>query len=220
MAGGFVNLSGLAVQKCRITIPWYGAWIADVVLGQSNAIPTTPTLSIGTFALVGTVVRSSSFSGSRSARIVGGAGGWRKAVPGQAYNSPIGVLLSTVLKDAAIAVGETVNVIADRSIGLLFARAAGPASDVLHALSGGSWWVDVAGVTQVGARSGRAITSAFQVLTFSGGRGLFTIATETPADWIPGNTFSSPTVTQTQTIASVTQTIDNEGVARLEVLAA
>lgn len=214
-----VNIAGFAVMSLALSIPYYGLWTADVTLAQAQFIPSNATLSIGAMSLVGTVVRAAQFGGSRSARLVGGYGGWRNSVVARAYQSPVGVKLSHVIGDAAAEVGEKVSVASDRSLGVNFIREATVASQLLRQLSNGLWWMDFTGTTQVGTtRASGAIASAFQVITSSGGKGHYTIATETPADWVPGATFTAPTVPTTKTIASVSHHIDNEGVARIEVL--
>jgi hypothetical protein len=117
-------------------------------------------------------------------------------------------------------VGEQISVASDSTIGTLFAREAAPAERLLRQLAGASWWVDTRGVTQVGPRTSMAITSAFTVVQWSGAKGSFEIATEIVGDWMPGNTFTAPTVSGTQTIGLTTIDADNDGKIRLTVLAA
>jgi hypothetical protein len=159
-----------------------------------------------------------SFAGSRSVRLVGGYGGWRKQVTAQAYQDPKGVRLSMVLGDAAAAVGEQMAISQDAPIGLNFVREAAPAERVLRQLAGALWYVDPSGVTRLDARDSSAIGSEFQVIMWSGGKGLFQIATEDNAAWMPGRTFTAPTVTEIQTVSMTTLQIDNDGKLRLEVL--
>jgi len=214
------NLNGERITTARLTVPYYGTWVADVTLALATAIPPAVTLTIGDMVMVGHVLRMASFAGSRSARIVGGFGGWPKAVAARAYRSAGGVRASMVLGDAAIEVGEQVKLATDSTLGTAYVREAGPASRVLRYLAGSLWWVDALGVTQVGARAAMAITSAFTVVAYNGGRGRFEVATEAPADWQPGRTFTSPTVSTPVRIGSVSHHVDNDGIARIEVLSA
>jgi hypothetical protein len=84
-------------------------------------------------------------------------------------------------------------------------------------VAGTQWWIDTAGVTHVGPRLGGSVTSDFTVESFHGAPGTLSIATEDPAAWTPGTTFSSPTVAQ-QTIASVRHVFTEGGKSRLEVM--
>ena len=112
---------------------------------------------MGNLSLVGAVYRQAAFGGRLEARLVGGAAGWHKPVQARAYNNPGGVALSQVLRDAAIEVGESVNVISDGPIGNFFFRYADKASRVLRTLAGPLWWVSPDGTTQVGARPATSV---------------------------------------------------------------
>lgn len=197
-------------------IPLLGAWVADVVLALPNVLPSSVTLTLGNLKLAGAVYRQAQFAGQTTARLVGGAGGWSQAVQSRAYNNPAGVLVSTVLSDAATEVGESVVVATDSSLGTFFVRFADKASRVLGDLAGPLWWVDSSGVTHVGSRPGGSIGTPFQVINFDGARGIATVATEDPASWLPGTTFSN-NVLSTQTIASVRHELAGDGVARMQV---
>lgn len=220
MSGGlWGTFAGARVISTTVTIPWYGAWSADLVLAVVTTVPPSGAFTLGDLALTGFVQRTASFAGSRSARLVGGFGGWQKVVPAYGYSLPSGVMLSSVLRDVAAAVGEQVNVVNDAAIGSFFVREGAPAARVLRQLAGATWWIDPSGVTQVGPRANTApITSAFDVIGWSGARGRFEIASEHLSDWTPGRTFSSPVVTAPQTISTVTIRANNEGIVRLDVL--
>lgn len=201
-----------------IAIPYYGTWAADVALASQDTISSACTLVIGDMTLRGTAYRMASFSGSRTVRIVGGYGGWRKDVPSQSYQNPSGVFLSMVLGDAAKIVGEQLSLSSDVNLGQFYVREAAPAQRLLRQLAGPLWYVDTAGVTKVGARTTGTITSPFQVISWSGSQGKFTIATENYSDWMPGKTFTSTTVTSQQTVSMATFTLENDGKLRLDVL--
>src|SRR5258708_6814050 len=123
-------------------MPFYGTWSADVLLATSETIPTKVTLQVGSLSLSGTVVRTASFAGSRSARIVGGGGGWRKTIPSKGYSHPGGLQLSTVLNDAARESGETISISSDVTLGTSWTRSRAKAEQQLHLLTGGRWWGD------------------------------------------------------------------------------
>jgi hypothetical protein len=192
----FAELNGLPITSMHLVVPALGIWHADVSLGGS-ADPTGPqTLTLAGSTWLGTVFRSVTLAGEDKLRLVGGAGGWRKAIPAQQYQSQVGVPTSTVLSDAASLVGELPPVLAPTipfSLGNAFVRQAGAASLVLQQIVGDAWWMDLSGVVQTAARPTTAITSSFVVESSQGGAGWYRIATESPGDWQPGATFSGPT---------------------------
>lgn len=214
----FASINGARAFELSLGIPLYGAWQADVSLSAPGAIASPVSLVLGNLTLVGAVYRQGAFGGSQHARLVAGAGGWRKQVTAQGYASPSGVLLSTVLRDAAMSVGERVNVASDAPVGRFFAREAAPASRVLAQLVDGGWFIDGAGVTQIAQRSSPAIASPFTVVDFDTARGEAEIATEDYASWTPGATFSAPQLDGPQTVSFVRFSSDNDGTLRLRVL--
>lgn len=214
----FASLNGNRIISGSINIPYYGTWSGDVVLAASAPLPVNVTLVIGDLTLIGFVYRSASFTASRSARIVGGFGGWRKIVPAQAYQNSSGINLSLVLKDAASIVGEQINVQQDVNVGTAFVRENAPASRLLRITAGPEWYMDPKGVTQVGLRPTGPITSPFNVIEWSGAKGRFEVATEVYTDWLPGRSFKSPNISVSQAIGMTTYTLDNEGKLRLSVL--
>jgi hypothetical protein len=220
-------LNGVQVGTTDITIPYYGIWSADVALNAPTSLPSTPgglTLTVGNLSLLGTAFRAASFAGARSARLVGGYAGWRQAVPPRSYTNPVGNTLAMILADLAASVGEKVNLVTPATLSGLMVQEGStaanpvPASRLLRQLAGALWWIDPSGVTQIGPRPATAITSPFTVAAWSGSSGSFEIATEDPASWMPGATFSSDTVTPTQTVSSVRISSGNDGVMRLRVL--
>ncbi len=209
---GVLTLNGSRVISGTITFPYYGPWVADLILASSEDIGTSVTLVAGDLSLKGTVVRQATFANSRSARIVGGAAGWRKSLPSKGYSHEAGVKLSSVLGDAALALD------ADRVVGTLYAREEAKAERVLNLELGGKWWIDSGGATQTKARDSSAVVTPFTVIAWSGGKGQFEIATESIASWQPGKSFSSHVVPSPQVISSVTIEGTNEGKLRLHVL--
>lgn len=220
----YASFAGLEVVEASIMIPYWGLWEADVLLAVPNNIPTQSTLTIGDLKMVGFAYRMFGFGGSRSVRLVGGFGGWQTQLIAKSYQSPSGIPLALVLGDAAKEAGEQINVPANLnpSIGQAYARAAGPASRVLRQLVSNLWYVDPAtGIVQIAPRKTDRIASSFEVLHYSGGKGKFQITTETLSDWMPGRTFTNPTIVATNTVSLVRHQIDNKkGTLRTEILAA
>jgi hypothetical protein len=221
-----ILLNGQRVTSLTVTIPYYGPWSADVTMASGDEIldsarkaTTSVTLTIGDLTLKGTILRQAAYGAARSLRIVGGAAGWRKVIPSKGYSQPTGISLSTVLGDAAKEVGESIVVGTDRAIGAAWAREEAKAERTLALLTAGEWWIDTAGVTQLKARDESAIATPFTVSSRLGGKGQFEIATDLLASWQPGRKFSAPTVTDQQTISSVTIDASNDGKLRLLVLA-
>ncbi len=212
----YATLNDFGISHLHLVIPSRGLWTADVVLDRSvtmSDLAGAVTLKLGdNFVLVGTVFRAGDFTGAAGYRVVGGAGGWMKLLPAKAYQSPAGVKLSAVVSDTARAVGETVNVQQDSTVGNFFIREnQAPASRVLNALAP-SWWVNPAdGVTQVGTRAQTQITSQFDTLPVADGTSLLlgriVVATDKPEEWIPGRQFQS-LVVSLKTISAVVHRLD------------
>ena len=218
---GFSNYSGARFSSGSVVIPMYGTWAADLSFADASPIPANGTLTIGDLVLFGTVTGQLNFGGARSARLVGGYGAWRKTIGARAYANPNGVSLSTVIGDAAKDCGEQVKVTTDASVGAAYVREAAPASRTLRSLAGAMWWVDPTGVTRVGPRDsdGVAIDSVFEILAANGSDSRYTIATDTPAEWLPGRIFSGPTVTTPAKVSIAIHTVTGTGKGRVEVLA-
>ena len=216
----YSSANGARVTLTSLAIPFYGAWVADVAIASPTPLTGNVTLQIGNLSLVGTAIRQRVFAQLLTARLSGGKGNWGKAVPARAYANPLGVPLSMILRDVAGEVGATVRLAKDRSVGLFFVREAGPGSRVLRQLAGELWWPDAAGVTQIGARPSKAITSAATVALYDGGKGWLSVATEDLSSWLPGATFKAPTVPEGITIGAVRLATANDGKQRFEVLAA
>ncbi len=216
--GQFATLAGARIVAGSIVIPIYGAWSGDVSLATDGPISDQPQLVLGNLEMKGAVYRQAPFVGARQVRLVAGAGGWRKEVLAKQYALAGGVKLGMILGDAAQEVGERVNVPTDTIVGTGYAREKAPASRVLRQLAGANWYIDPEGVTQIAAWPARKVPSPFSVEAFDGGRGLVTIATEDYASWLPGCTFTAPTLEGTLTNCGVTYRFDGSGTFRLEVL--
>ncbi len=218
--GPYMSVNGIRVTKGSLTIPYYGAWVADLTLATPDTLQPKATVTIGSLSLSGTILRTAPYAGARTARIVAGAGGWRQMLTARSYQFAGGVKLSTVLGDAAVELGEQIKIASDAVLGQAWTRPAQLGRDLLSALADPLWWIDNAGVTQVAAaRPATTIASAFQVLDQEPGLGLYEVSTEVLQDWMPGALFSSPTTVGTPAVSSVTFEFDNDGMMRLRVLA-
>lgn len=214
----FASVNGVRIVEGSVGIPDQGLWVAKVHLEAEGAITSPVSLVLGNLTLAGAVYRQGAFAGRQYALLVAGAAGWMRQVVAQAYEQPGGVMLSTVIGDVAREVGEQVNVSPDRSVGAFFVREAAPAQRVLRQLVGSAWYVDNRGVLQLGARAPGAVASSFLVEDFERADGLAVISTEDEAAWVPGQSFTSPTVPDSQTISFTRFEVDNAGVLRLKVL--
>ena len=219
MTEQFATVNDNRIISGNICIPFYGIWTALVILATSATINPSITLKIANLTMKGTAYRMASFSGSRSVLIVGGKAGWRDQISEQSYYNTNGLKKSLLLRDAASAVGESINLGFDDVIGTHYIRESAVAERTLRDIAGDVWWMDNNGVTQVKDRTNFAkITSEFTVANWSGAKGKFEIATEDVASFMPARTFTSPTVTSLQTISLTSIVVDNSGKLRLEVL--
>lgn len=214
----FATLAGQRIVSGSINVPYYGIWTGDVTLAVAAPLPVQTTLVIGDLSMVCAIYRSASFTASRSARILGGYGGWRKVIPGQSYQSSSGVNASMVLRDVAAACGEQINIPQDSVIGTSYTRESAAGERVLRLMAGPSWYIDSQGVTQVALRPTGRITSPFSVIDWSGAKGRFEIATENYGDWLPGRSFLNSNISVAQAIGMTTYTLENDGKLRLTVL--
>ncbi len=221
----FASVNGLPVVGGSLLVPLVGAWTADLVLAGQDVVAGPCTVVIGNLTLQGAVYRTAVYGGQTRARLVGGAGGWRKPVPAQGYGNPAGVALSTVLGDVAAATGETILVAVDTSIGNAFARvafASSVASDVLWQLLAlgfiPSWRVAPDGVTRTDAWPATPVQTPFTPTDARPDEGTIQIATEDYASWLPGCTFSSPLLDTTYTSAGVEYRWGDDGTMRFVVL--
>lgn len=88
----------------------------------------------------------------------------------------------------------------------------------LNSLAWGRWWIDPDGTTRVGVRASSPVASPFSLTGFDGAKRTAMVATEMPADFVPGRTLKTPTLGATLKISCVTHVI-TKGALRTEVLA-
>jgi hypothetical protein len=145
-------ISGVTVLECRVHLPRWGLWFAEVVTDQPAELSGQVTLTVADLNLRGTIVAGGPWLGRSAYRIVGGAGGWAKRIPSKGYASDAGVKASTVIGDAAREAGETVEGAPKTSLGPAWERMAGAASLTLQLCTERAWYVGEDGVTRFGAR--------------------------------------------------------------------
>jgi hypothetical protein len=162
------SLAGYPINCCELDVPFRGTWLARVTLTDADgpAEGARVTLSIGPLSLVGTVLGTGVHGGVATARVVGGAGGWRKAPDGLSFQNDGNLSATEVAQALASSVGETIA--SDSStlgINWSFDPLASAGSN-LDAI--GSWYVRDDGVTVLGERSDlpefRAIVDEYEGL--------------------------------------------------------
>jgi len=147
----FATFGGNPCTRGKTQIPGYGRAWCDVEIADPVPLVGLQTLTIGAFSAVTTVISGGVAEGKARYRAVFGRGGWGKEIDEQSYINDAGVKASNVLQDAARACGETIGTTSTKTLGAHYARAAGPASEALHVLAPRGWYMDLAGVTQIGA---------------------------------------------------------------------
>lgn len=206
------NLSGHHVTETRLTIPAWGASYHDVSLDSEVTLTGSATLTVADLSIACTVLSGGPSNGRSFYRLVAGAGGWGKTVPSKSYANDAGVRLSTVLSDAASAVGETLVVGTDGQVGPAFVRPEGPAGRVLELLAPGAWYVGEDGKTYLGARPAVTLANEASVTSFVDlARGTVTIASDSIAKVLPGLTIAGLTA------VDVEHTISAEGGLRSKI---
>lgn len=215
----FASIAGSQIISARITIPLFGIWEGDAVLNGETTVTGDVSTVIGNLTIAGHAFRAGAFVGRRKVRLVGGHGGWAHTVGPQAYYEPGGIPYSHVLGDVANACGETLSLAQDLRLWTRYVRESMQGARALNQILGSTWWIQNDGTTTNKPRATGAISSPFQVQSYDPGKGIFTIALDgtSIADWMPGNTFTAPTVDGTQNISSVTIVIEGASV-RLEVM--
>lgn len=161
-----LSVAGAPAISVHVHVPRIGPWFADCDFADdAPAVTGRVTIAIGDATFVGTVQapRNGVFGLQRRCRIVAGAAAWGNDVTAKSYHNDAGVKGALVARDAAAAVGETLGAataIAATRLGNDYVRPTGTASRVLEdACRGIAWWVDAAGITQVGTRVSPAMNA-------------------------------------------------------------
>lgn len=149
-----VTLNGTAASRARVQVPAWGVWWADLVLTAEVALVQgdAATIDLSGTTLRGVVVSGGIVSGESRYRVCGGKGGWGTTLKRLAYANDLGVKAATVAQDAATSCGETIANLPTTRLGPHYVRPEGAAAGVLHDLFPRLWYVDLDGVTRVGAR--------------------------------------------------------------------
>lgn len=196
------TLNSHRATSARVQIPAYGCWYAEVSLDGEHTIASgaAAELKIGDLTLSGTVLSGGPDRGRSHYRIIGGKGGWGKTIPKKSYANDAGVKIATALGDAAREAGETLGTVStsDR-LGPAWVRQAGPASAVLELVAPRGWYIDAAGVTQLGARTpGSVPAGAQRVKPADLARGTVVLASERIATLTPGTVVDGLTAVDVQ----------------------
>jgi hypothetical protein len=182
-----VTLAGNPVSACVMQIPAWGRAWADVHLTGDAALSGDVTLVIADVSYAMHVVAGGAGTdGTSRYRLVAGHGGWGNVIAEKGYANDAGVSVSNVLQDAAAACGETLGTLPATRLGVNYARAAGPASDSLSLLAPRGWYVDAAGVTQIGARATATYTGDGARTRVDFGADVIELAIEAVANLAPG----------------------------------
>ncbi len=182
------TFNGHRVTSARVNIPKWGCWYAEVQLDGEHTLTGATTLKMADLTLVGTILSGGPMKGRSSYRIVAGAGGWGRTIDSKPYKNDAGVKVSTVLGDAAREAGETMaSIAAAQRVGPAWTRQEGPASRDLELISQGSWYIDEAGVTTLGARpAGELVGKVTRITPVDLARGKLVLAAESIATILPG----------------------------------
>lgn len=181
------TLNGQAVTFARVQIPAHGVWWAEVETDRADVLTGSVTLVLDDATFIGTILSSGLSQTRMRYRIAGGAGGWGRRIAAQAYTNDLGVKLAGVLGDVARDAGETLGTISSTAtVGTGYVRASGPASQVLHDLVPRGWYVDSAGVTQVGTRAATAYTGGAPRTRTDLSQGVIELAPASLVGLLPG----------------------------------
>lgn len=183
------TIQGRPMLRCALQLARWGIWHAHVV---SVAVPdiaegSRVELVLGGVSYSGTVRHGGTFREESRFHIVGGADGWGREVLDRSYQSALGVRRENVVADAAREVGETIG--GDwggARLGQHYARAKGPASYVLDAVSPEAWHVDEAGITRQGVRPEAAYSGQYVLAEPKLDRRLLVVQAESLAGLVPG----------------------------------
>ena len=180
------TLNGRTITTCRVSIPAWGPWMADVECASGDELSGPAVLAIDDLTLRGTILRGGPIDARTSYRIVGGAGGWGRTIAAKGEINDAGVKYATVLNAAAIACGETMGTIPAGTVGPSYVRVAGPASRVLEELFPRGWYIDEAGATHIGRRPVTPYTGTATRMVHDTAQGRIVLAPASIATLLPG----------------------------------
>jgi len=127
------EIEGLHVTEGGLVVPRAGVWVADVEAVTETAPPPSVTLTVGAASWRGTVVRGGVTEGRWRGRVVGGAGGFGRAVVARQYRSvPRRMVVAATLTEAGEALAADASGLDD--VLTTWARLAEPAARALGRL--------------------------------------------------------------------------------------
>lgn len=164
-----ITLNGNTAHSCVVYAHETGCWTAEVQC-DADSMSGKVTLDLEGVEFICSVIKAQRDQAWLHVELQGGAG-WSKELPPKAYAvNDAGTKVQLIVEDLARSVGETLGSIelGTPRLGPQHTRPAGRASVSLQeALRGTNWYVDYSGVTQIGARPSRTLTSdAFTLLGY------------------------------------------------------
>lgn len=185
------TINGVPTTRMVLRRPWSGVWsvVADLD-SRVDILTGRATVQIGDVAMVGTFVPSlsGSFQLQSKVVVVGGNAGWRQSIARDHEHSDAGVRARNIITKLAGQVGETLGTVAlDAVLGADYVRVRGPASKAMDHVCGGAWWVDDAGVTQVGPRPEAEVVGVYEVLSYEPRWRVATVTVDRVDQVVPGS---------------------------------
>lgn len=202
--------------KIRLHVPLYGVSTAEIELLDGVDVTGEQILMVGDLRLVGTVTPGYGgiVAGRGHYQWRSGAGRWGAELRPKAYGNSLGVLRSTVIREAAEEAGERVTLaVPELRLGLApaasYARLGGPAWSLLRRLRV-PWYVDAEGVTQIAERPAAEVpddTATLVEWDRTDGRRVLNPAGEAIAGWVPGRTFGPEQIVSLDVVAETDRPI-------------
>jgi len=189
------KLNGKPCARVTLVIPPWGIPHAEAHVNDETELAGAVTLELADLTMKAFVVphRSGAYRGRTHYRLVCGAGGWQKTIRAQEYRNDAGVKAAKVIQDAALLAGEKLaDIVApyDKlSLGVAWVRPAQPAAATLQAIAERNWYVELDGITHLGARAPSAPTVEHVIEDVESENARITIAAEKIAQLLPGITF-------------------------------
>jgi len=188
-----VAVNDSTVTSCAVQIPAWGIWWADVELDEPTVLAGSVTLSLPGLSLVGTIMSGGEWQGRARYRIAGGAGQWGKTLIPLAYSNDMGIPIAAIIADAAESCGETFDPTGVAgTVGPAWVRAAGPAARTLELLAPRAWYVDIDGVTRLGARAAAQWGGEGTVTLVDEAASVVELAADDLAGLVPGAIVEGP----------------------------
>jgi hypothetical protein len=208
----FSSVQGVRLADVVLSVPQKGVWFADCDTEGPDPIEPREdgrvVLALGQLELIGTLIDGGESNLGRKVRIVGGGGGWGRELPPLAYANDAGVKARAIAQDACGGAGEVLGDFAPTAatLGPSYARSRGPASTTLEISAGGAlWWVDYAGLTQVGTRAAHTPDPAkVRVLEYHQRDQTVTLSVDDPTDVVIGSVLSGGVLPGELTVRGLT----------------